>query len=474
MDSVAAPIYSMKRRALLALLTIIALAVVIVLPMLVPEPMVDTSAELVSDKTYKILPSRAAELSEFRRQSQDLLAQTLTAKKQLLEQNVAQWGALAFDASIEFITRGDELYNQGRFEQALEAYESALASMRGLLARGQEILANAKISSIDAIERASGKDDILRAKQASALANAIAPEDPDVGIIMTRVASLETVIGVLASANEKTKADEFAQAIDILEQALTLDPRHLRTATLLQETREKLLQQQFQKRMSQAVKAIDQKDFEDAENYLEQASNLAVDTLAVSQLRDLLQAQKAQWRIDTRLDTAIEYEQKEDWATAVANYDDILSTDPNLSDIAIMRLKAAARASLDRSIKAIIQDPLSLASEEKFDSAKNTLSDINKISNPGVILLEQRQQLAKIIAQIKVPVPVTFQSDRQTEVTLFRVSRLGRFQSTTVSLRPGRYTLAGERPGFRDVRIDFTVLPGTEIQPILVECLEKI
>ena len=450
------------------------LAVVIILPMLVPEPVVDTSAELVPSKTDKITPSRAAELSDFRRQSQDILAQTLAAKKQLLEQNVAQWGALAFDASMETITQGDELYNQGRYAQALDAYQSALASMGSLLSRGQEILSNAKITSIEAIEQASGNDDILRAKQASALANAIAPEDPEVSIIMTRVASLESLTLALTAAEERTKVGDFDQAMELLEQALALDHRHLRTAKLLQETREKLLQQRFQQQMSLAVGAIDKGDFDCAENLLEQASNLAVDAQAVSQLRGLLQAQRAQRRIDTILNLAIQFEQEEDWSAAVASYDDILSTDPNLSNIAIMRLKAAARATLDKSIDAIIQDPLSLASEDKFSSAQATLLDIDKINSPGPILLAQRQQLSEILAQIKVPVPVTFQSDQQTNVTLFRVSRLGRFQNTTVSLRPGRYTVAGERPGFRDVRIDFTILPATESRLIVVECTEEI
>ena len=450
------------------------LAVVIILPMLVPEPVVDTSAELVPSKTDKITPSRAAELSDFRRQSQDILAQTLAAKKQLLEQNVAQWGALAFDASMETITQGDELYNQGRYAQALDAYQSALASMGSLLSRGQEILSNAKITSIEAIEQASGNDDILRAKQASALANAIAPEDPEVSIIMTRVASLESLTLALTAAEERTKVGDFDQAMELLEQALALDHRHQRTAKLLQETREKLLQQRFQQQMSLAVGAIDKGDFDCAENLLEQASNLAVDAQAVSQLRGLLQAQRAQRRIDTILNLAIQFEQEEDWSAAVASYDDILSTDPNLSNIAIMRLKAAARATLDKSIDAIIQDPLSLASEDKFSSAQATLLDIDKINSPGPILLAQRQQLSEILAQIKVPVPVTFQSDQQTNVTLFRVSRLGRFQNTTVSLRPGRYTVAGERPGFRDVRIDFTILPATESRLIVVECTEEI
>ena len=65
-------------------------------------------------------------------------------------------------------------------------------------------------------------------------------------------------------------------------------------------------------------------------------------------------------------------------------------------------------------------------------------------------------------------------SDSTTDVTLFRVAKLGVFDKTAVSLKPGRYIVAGTRMGFRDVRVEFTVTGQGLDQPISISCNEAI
>jgi len=43
-------------------------------------------------------------------------------------------------------------------------------------------------------------------------------------------------------------------------------------------------------------------------------------------------------------------------------------------------------------------------------------------------------------------------SDNLTEVSVYRVGRLGRFTAQELLLRPGRYTVVGTREGYKDVR----------------------
>jgi len=59
-------------------------------------------------------------------------------------------------------------------------------------------------------------------------------------------------------------------------------------------------------------------------------------------------------------------------------------------------------------------------------------------------------------------------------VTLFKVARLGTFEQTSVSLKPGRYIAAGTRSGYRDVRIEFTVTDKGFDSPISISCSEAI
>ena len=64
--------------------------------------------------------------------------------------------------------------------------------------------------------------------------------------------------------------------------------------------------------------------------------------------------------------------------------------------------------------------------------------------------------------------------DNLTDVTLFRIAKLGLFAQTTVQLRPGRYIAAGSRMGYRDVRVEFTITGEPLAEPILVRCSEQI
>jgi hypothetical protein len=43
-----------------------------------------------------------------------------------------------------------------------------------------------------------------------------------------------------------------------------------------------------------------------------------------------------------------------------------------------------------------------------------------------------------------------------------------------LELRPGVYVAVGNRIGFRDVRLEFRVAPEIEMQPIVIQCEERI
>jgi hypothetical protein len=69
---------------------------------------------------------------------------------------------------------------------------------------------------------------------------------------------------------------------------------------------------------------------------------------------------------------------------------------------------------------------------------------------------------------------VALASDNQTEVTIYRVGKLGIFDRKDMELLPGRYTVVGTRAGFRDVRRELTVLPGREAPVLVIRCEEQI
>jgi hypothetical protein len=74
----------------------------------------------------------------------------------------------------------------------------------------------------------------------------------------------------------------------------------------------------------------------------------------------------------------------------------------------------------------------------------------------------------------RTPVKVTIASDNLTDVVVYKVGKLGRFASHELWLRPGTYTLAGSRNGYRDVRETIGVKPGQESLRVTVACTNKV
>ncbi len=122
----------------------------------------------------------------------------------------------------------------------------------------------------------------------------------------------------------------------------------------------------------------------------------------------------------------------------------------------------------------VFDDPLKLSTASVFRTAQATLNDALGIANPGDKLRAQIAKLENLLDLALLPVKVVFQSDNLTNVTLFRVAEMGRFEQRSLKLKPGRYIAGGTRAGFRDVRIEFTVTGKQVVEPVVVRCVEPI
>ena len=65
-------------------------------------------------------------------------------------------------------------------------------------------------------------------------------------------------------------------------------------------------------------------------------------------------------------------------------------------------------------------------------------------------------------------------SNTETEVILYKVGGLGKFDRKEIELKPGAYVAVGKRESYRDVRVEFTIVANKTPPPITVQCEEKI
>lgn len=80
----------------------------------------------------------------------------------------------------------------------------------------------------------------------------------------------------------------------------------------------------------------------------------------------------------------------------------------------------------------------------------------------------------KAVKAAQTMVKLTIESDNLTEVTLYKVGRLGRFSLREFDLRPGTYTVVGARDGYQDVRLKIEIKPGQGPQHITIKCIVQI
>jgi hypothetical protein len=90
------------------------------------------------------------------------------------------------------------------------------------------------------------------------------------------------------------------------------------------------------------------------------------------------------------------------------------------------------------------------------------------------VLTRQVQSLERLLRDAETPLRVMLASDNATDVTIYRVGRLGSFERKDVELLPGRYTVVGVRAGFRDVRREITLVPGRDAPTVTIRCEEPI
>ena len=129
---------------------------------------------------------------------------------------------------------------------------------------------------------------------------------------------------------------------------------------------------------------------------------------------------------------------------------------------------------LSSRLQALIDSPERLASPAVRAEAESLVKRASGADPSGPVLRSQIQRLQILLPTFDVPVRLELVSDNATEVQIQRVGTFGTFSKREIELKPGKYTVVGTRPGFRDVRRDVTIAPGHDVQTISVSCIEPI
>lgn len=491
--------YLGRQRLWVASLLLAALFVVFILPQLISGPAKDSEIDTDTDNTplptatvqNDLAPSLIAEKTRYRQQSQTLLASVLALRDTLLDQSIERWAQPQFSRALTLVDEGDNQYSFGKYNQSITSYQRALEQLQTLEQLATVTLEKSLIDATEAIARAE-PDDIALVSAALALALAIAPSDDRVQKLDQQAIDFSDLVAALARGDLASAKGHHQRAKEHYAQALAIIPDHQRAQRALNRTQVEIDQNNFVALMSDGYDALNNNDFDAAlENFTRargiygshsmapsaaDAPSLAAEKNlnSVAQAIAQLDNRRSQYRVNQQITIAEGLEKQEQWQQAQTIYQNLLATDASLIDIKARLVQVRVRAELDQQITSILNDPLRLANQRAYIDAQTILNSARGIKRPQEKLQRQIEQLIAVIERARVAIDVPVISDNQTEVTVYRVAKLGTFKEMRVQLVPGRYIIVGTRQGYRDVRVELIVEATGEIQPLDISCTEQI
>ena len=454
-------------------LLVTVLAVVFVLPKsidLTEEKIVDLRAETESTLSQENSPLAQAEQRQARAEAQNIIGQILPLRDSLLELQVERWASGEFDAALSSLETGERLYARGNYAESLNAYSLALENLKQIDASIPGRIQSNMVTAEKALEE-------LRADTALSAFEVVLLLDPKNASAMqglARAKALPAALPLWQQASIDIENQDWQKANTTLQQLVEIDPNFPNANNSLQLVKTKLLEQDFVSKMSFGFQALSEARLDAANSAFEGALALKPGNQEALDGLSQVKTEQINRAIASQLDEARTHERNEKWNDAVAIYDSMLKKYPGLAEVKAARLPAKVRAGIDLAYGNVMDAPLKLSTNETHRRAKQLLSDMESISNPGPKLVAQKEQLSAAILRSKTPVEITLLSDNLTNVEIFRIGSFGTLTRKTLALTPGQYVAAGNRSGYRDVQVRFTINGLDKNEPIEVICSEPI
>jgi len=374
-------------------------------------------------------------------------------------------------AAVDRVAKaGDEAFLASDFSGAAEHYAAAAEEARHLASRALEVLARLLTEAQDALARG---DDRL-AGERFALALKIDPQNPTALKGQQRAQKVADVIALMQNGEAHETAGSLALALADYEAALALDPEWAPAREAVPRVRRLMAVDQFGRHMSAGLAAFHRKAYAEARREINKA--LAFKPGAPEALDALSQIDAAARddRVARLRRQAQGAEAEENWHQALQDYRAALAIDTALQFAVRGAARAEERLRLEKRVAYYVDHPGDLAKAAYLEQAVQLVAELRRLSPQGPRLQSQIATLDRMVQNAQQMVTVNLTSDEQTEVTIYRIGRLGRFLTQTVELRPGTYTVTGSRDGYKDVRQTIRIRPGQGPVQVVIQCTEKI
>lgn len=438
---------------------------------LVPEPAPTTqSAPAPAPQATTAAPPPAPQTAADEDRAEAALADWRRARSDLEANGGPDWAPEEVAAVDRVAKAGDEAFLASDFTGAAQHYAAAAREARDLASRAPDVLARLLKEAEDALARGDGR----LAGERFALALKIDPRNPAALKGQNRAQKVAEVVALMQNGEAHETAGSLALALADYEAAFALDPDWAPAREAVPRVRRQMAVDQFGRHMSAGLAAFHRKTYAEARREINKA--LAFKPGAPEALDALSQIDAAARddRVARLRRQAQGAETDENWHQALQHYRAALAIDTALQFAVRGAARAEERLRLEKRVAYYVDHPGDLAKATYLEQAIQLMAELRRLTPQGPRLQSQIATLDRMVQNARQMVTVNLNSDEQTEVTIYRIGRLGRFLTETVELRPGTYTVTGSRDGYKDVRQTIRIRPGQGPVQVVIQCTEKI
>jgi serine/threonine protein kinase len=434
-----------------------------------PEPAQQKPTEKMPQESPQSAPDPATIAAE-KAQTDKNLAEFLQLKQELEAKGVSQWGGETYREMTQLADEADRFLLEEAYAAAAAKYAAAAVKAGDLSGRIKPVFERLLGEGQEAIDQGNAE----LASQKFSIALMIEPDNRLARHNLQRAQNLNAVRQLLESGSRHEHSGNVAFAHADYQEALRLDPESAEARKALDRVKGQIRDEEFRQLMSEGLTALHRNDYQMARAKLLKAKSFRPQSQEVADALAQVDQSIRLARIETYRQKAAAAELAENWAQALDAYEQALGVDANVQFAVRGKERALDRIRIDKRIDFFLQQPATLESDRQLENAIGLIAEIKEIDPKGPQLRNRLQKLVRIVDAAQTPVKIVIESDTFTDIVIYRVGKLGRFESRELSLRPGTYTVLGTRDGYQDVRKQVIIKSGQTEVRIAIRCEVQI
>ncbi|MFQ5701390.1 MAG: hypothetical protein ACE5HU_06060 [Acidobacteriota bacterium] len=433
-----------------------------------PAPAPDASR--TEPDTSSLTPQELSERIYVKQRAQESRGRAVRLLQALEQRGVTVWAHDDHAEALERMAQGRRQWDAGQFLESDASFRKAAEFLAAIDARSADILRETLARGREAL--AAGR--AIPAAAAFNLALRIAPGNKTAATGLRRAEAFDRVRARIDSGLRSERKGNLREAVTRYREAIALDPLSREARESLARVQKRIDDDAFARSMSRGLETLDRGDYQEATEAFQAAGAIRPDSPQVAEALEQVEENRKLEMIHHYHDRAVKLEEEEQWAEAARQYQAVLAIDDTIRFARDGRSRSLRRAELAKALEFQLAHPDRLSADAVLEEARTLLEEARAARPAGPVLQRQIARLDELVRTNSTPIRVTLESDNLTEVTVYHVGRLGRFLRHELDLRPGTYTVVGSRKGYRDVRRQLKVVAGTDPEPLIVRCEDKI